>query len=59
MGRVSGELAVTETLSERLVRLPVFHDLTVEDQQRVIDEVLGFLADRRGTRSGESVAGGA
>ena len=43
VGRVSGELAVTETLSERLVRLPVFHDLTVEDQQRVIDEVLGFF----------------
>ena len=43
MGRVSGELAVTETLSERLVRLPVFHDLTVEDQQRVIDEVLVFF----------------
>ena len=29
--------------AQQLVRLPVFHDLTVEDQQRVIDEVLGFF----------------
>ena len=45
-GRAQGELPVTNSLSERLIRLPLFVGLTVEQQ----DEVVGVLerALRRG-----------
>jgi dTDP-4-amino-4,6-dideoxygalactose transaminase len=35
---------VTERASDRLLRLPFFYDLTEEQQTRVIDEVLEYLA---------------
>ncbi len=40
-GRV-GDCPVTEAVSDRLVRLPFFHDLTDADQQRVIEATLAF-----------------
>jgi len=43
MGYKAGELPVTEDLSERLVRLPCYYELTREDQDRVIDGVYGFF----------------
>jgi dTDP-4-amino-4,6-dideoxygalactose transaminase len=43
--RLSGESSrceVTEKISERLVRLPLYLDLSGEDQRRVIDEIRRF-----------------
>ena len=47
MGYKGGDLPVTEDLSERLVRLPCYYELTREDQDRVIDEVYGFFGEER------------
>ena len=46
MGYKEGDLPVTEDLSERLVRLPCYYELTREDQDRVIDEVYGFFGEK-------------
>ena len=43
LGYKEGDLPVTEDLSERLVRLPCYYELTREDQDRVIDGVYGFF----------------
>lgn len=37
-----GDCAVTEDLSDRLVRLPFFHALTESEQGQVIDNILAF-----------------
>ena len=46
MGRLfggrEGACPVTESVSDRLVRLPFFNDLTEEDQSRVIDRITKF-----------------
>lgn len=47
MGYKAGDLPVTEDLSERLVRLPCYYELTREDQDRVIDAVYGFFGEER------------
>ena len=47
MGYKEGDLPVTEDLSERLVRLPCYYELTREDQDRVIDEVYEFFGEER------------
>lgn len=41
-GGAAGDCPVTERLSERLVRLPFYTDLTATEQDQVIDAVLGF-----------------
>jgi dTDP-4-amino-4,6-dideoxygalactose transaminase len=41
-GGKSGDCPVTEDISDRLVRLPFFNDLTEADQARVISAVLEF-----------------
>lgn len=41
-GGVSGQCPIAEDLSGRLVRLPLFFDLTEADQSRVIEAVLSF-----------------
>jgi len=38
-----GELPVTEDLSERLIRLPCYYELSIEAQKRVIDSVRCFF----------------
>ncbi len=38
-GGKPGDCPVTEDLSQRLVRLPFYNDLTYEDQDRVIDAI--------------------
>jgi dTDP-4-amino-4,6-dideoxygalactose transaminase len=40
--RVAGSLAVTEDISERLVRLPMWVGLTAEQQERVVDVLRSF-----------------
>ncbi|MEE0705782.1 MAG: dTDP-4-amino-4,6-dideoxygalactose transaminase, partial [Adlercreutzia sp.] len=43
-GRFHGEDEWTTSISERLVRLPLYYGLTAEDRQAVIDTVLAFYA---------------
>jgi dTDP-4-amino-4,6-dideoxygalactose transaminase len=38
-GRASGDLSITDSVSERLVRLPLWVGLTEADQKRVADEI--------------------
>ena len=45
MGYSEGDLPVTEEMSERLIRLPCYYELTREDQDRVIDAVREFFGD--------------
>jgi len=47
MGYKKGDLPVTEDLSERLVRLPCYYEMTREDQDQVIDGVYGFFGEGR------------
>lgn len=42
-GRVAGDLSVTESVSERIVRLPLWVDMTDEQIERVIDTSLEAL----------------
>jgi dTDP-4-amino-4,6-dideoxygalactose transaminase len=42
-GYRDGDLPVTEELSDRLVRLPFYYDLTEQDQLEVIGEIKKFL----------------
>lgn len=43
VGVAWGSLSRTNTVKERILRLPVHFNLTQEDQKRVIDSVLGFF----------------
>lgn len=43
LGITDGQLTVTDRIANRLVRLPCFHGLTCEDQERVASAVLGFF----------------
>lgn len=43
-GRFHGEDIFTTRESERLVRLPMFYNMTEEEQQRVIHLIKGFFA---------------
>jgi dTDP-4-amino-4,6-dideoxygalactose transaminase len=45
-GYREGDLPVTEDLSQRLVRLPFYYDLTEANQMEVIGEVKKFLTRR-------------
>lgn len=42
-GKVSGSLALTDDLANRLLRMPLFADITSEQVQMVIDEVRNFF----------------
>ncbi len=48
-GAQPGDCPVTENVSERLLRLPFYNDLTENDQSRVVSAVTGFRAARRTT----------
>ena len=41
-GYIPGQLPVTETVSDRLVRLPFFNDLSIENQEIVIGAICSF-----------------
>lgn len=45
-GRFDGRDEVTTTESDRLVRLPLYYKLSVEDQNKVIDKTLEFFKAR-------------
>ena len=42
-GRTSGELSITEDISDRLVRLPLGAAMTVAEANHVIEAVLEFF----------------
>jgi dTDP-4-amino-4,6-dideoxygalactose transaminase len=46
-GYRAGDLPVTEAMSERLIRLPFYFDLSKSDQDRVIDEIQRFFIKER------------
>jgi len=41
-GGTAGDCPVTETVSDRLVRLPFYTTLSADDQGRIIDAVRSF-----------------
>lgn len=51
-GRTAGPLPVTARVADGILRLPLYHDLTHEEQDRVIEAVLEAVrgAARRGSR---------
>ncbi len=42
-GRVSGDMRVTDDISERLLRLPLYYEMSDEDVARVSQAILGFF----------------
>jgi dTDP-4-amino-4,6-dideoxygalactose transaminase len=47
-GRVHGSMAVTDSVSSRLIRLPLFAGLPPEQVSRIVDEVHALFGKRRG-----------
>lgn len=47
IGYKKGDLPITEELSARLIRLPCYFELTVEDQNRVVNEIFRFFGYSR------------
>lgn len=45
-GRVIGDMSVTNTVSDTLVRLPLFYGLTEQNQDRVIETALNFWSNK-------------
>jgi dTDP-4-amino-4,6-dideoxygalactose transaminase len=41
-GRVSGKMAVTDDISERILRLPMYYEMTDNETERVVKAVEGF-----------------
>jgi dTDP-4-amino-4,6-dideoxygalactose transaminase len=54
-GGREGDCPVTESVSDRLLRLPFYYDLTAMDQARVIDAVRSFRTKRTQTFAGSSL----
>jgi dTDP-4-amino-4,6-dideoxygalactose transaminase len=52
-GGREGVCPVTEAVSDRLVRLPLFHDLSDADQDRVVEAILSFKGERSHVRAGD------
>ena len=44
LGYAAGDFPVTESCADRLVRLPLYNDMTCDDQTRVIETVTAFAA---------------
>jgi dTDP-4-amino-4,6-dideoxygalactose transaminase len=51
-GYKKGDLPVTETTSDCLVRLPLFNDLTDSQQTKIIDSVCAFKTEKMLTKPG-------
>ena len=47
-GYAHGDLPVTEDLSDRILRLPFYHDITKAEQSRVVDRISDSLHRRTG-----------
>ena len=46
---VTGDCPVTEEISERLVRLPFYNDMTEAEQEWVLEAVLDYDLSRKAT----------
>jgi len=46
MGYRSGALPVTESVSDRLLRLPMYYEMQTDDIERVVTAILGFFGCR-------------
>lgn len=46
-GRVNGEMRVTDYISDRILRLPLFHEITESQVGRVVDLINEFYSGRR------------
>jgi dTDP-4-amino-4,6-dideoxygalactose transaminase len=46
-GYHEGALPVTEEMSGRLMRLPLYYEITAEEQSRVVQQIAAFLEPRR------------
>ena len=46
-GRQSGDLSITESLSERLIRLPLWIGLTLDQQNYVVKGLSSAVAKKR------------
>lgn len=59
VGRAAGPMSVTEDISARLVRLPMWAGLSKEDVSRIVASITQFARDWRGDepRAGEARAG--
>lgn len=45
-GRCGSGMAVTDLVADRLVRLPLYHDMTEAEQDRILDVVFDFYRTR-------------
>jgi dTDP-4-amino-4,6-dideoxygalactose transaminase len=50
-GYGEGDLPVTEDLSRRLLRLPLYHEISIDEQARVVDQIRQFLLNEAKKRS--------
>jgi len=48
-GRKSGKLSVTDDISSRLIRLPMFFELTDKDLERVVEVITDFFQKKKTT----------
>jgi dTDP-4-amino-4,6-dideoxygalactose transaminase len=55
-GGQPGDCPVTEDVSDRLLRLPVFYDLTPEDQERIIAGVSAYRTSLAGRHGGTTLS---
>lgn len=49
-GRTDGDMTVTNDTSDRLLRLPLYYDMSESDTQRVIETLIAFLKSSHGGR---------
>jgi dTDP-4-amino-4,6-dideoxygalactose transaminase len=47
-GRSHGSLEVTDSVSERLIRLPIWMGISLEQQERVVDVLSSALTQSQG-----------
>lgn len=46
IGYKEGQLPITESISNRLLRLPCYYDLTLGEQAEIVDSIKGFLVKK-------------
>ena len=46
-GRISGQMTITDNVSDRLLRLPIYHEMLLSDVDRVVEIIYNFYRKRR------------
>ena len=57
VGKTAGPLPVTDSISGRLLRLPMYYDLSEEDQMRVVEAIRSYVQSVRASNAGRLVVG--